>query len=49
MPFKSESQKKYLHAKKPSIAKEFESKTPTGAHLPKRVKKESKKPSKGCK
>lgn len=39
MPMKSEAQRAYLHANKPEIAKEFESKTPKGAKLPKRVGK----------
>jgi len=39
MPFKSKKQRKYLFAKKPTIAKEFASKTPKGKKLPKKVKK----------
>jgi len=39
MPFKSESQRKFLYAKKPKIAKEFASKTSKGKHLPEKVKK----------
>ena len=39
MPFKSEAQRKYLYARHPEVAKEFEAHTPKGAKLPKRVKK----------
>lgn len=39
MPFKSQSQRKYLYANKPKIAKEFARKTPKGAKLPNKVKK----------
>ena len=39
MPFKSESQRKFLFANKPKIAKEFASKTPKGKKLPNKVKK----------
>jgi len=38
-PIKSVAQRKFLHAKKPEIAKEFESKTPKGTRLPNRVAK----------
>ncbi len=38
MPFKSETQRKFLFAKKPKIAKEFAEKTPKGKKLPKKVK-----------
>lgn len=43
MPFKSDSQKKYLYANKPKIAKEFQEHTPKGKKLPKKVKKAKKK------
>lgn len=44
MPFKSEAQRRYLYAKEPAVAKEFESKTPKGKKLPKKaVKKKGKK------
>jgi hypothetical protein len=36
---KSTSQRKFLHANKPALAKEFEIKTPKGAKLPKKLKK----------
>jgi len=42
MPMKSEAQRRYLHANKPKIAKEYESKTPKGKKLPKRVSKQGK-------
>jgi hypothetical protein len=38
MPFKSEAQRRYLYAKNPKVAKEFEAKTPKGKKLPKKVK-----------
>ncbi|QDP62952.1 MAG: hypothetical protein Unbinned5081contig1002_57 [Prokaryotic dsDNA virus sp.] len=45
MPFKSEKQRRYLYSQKPSVAKEFESKTPKGKDLPMyaKKKKETKK------
>jgi len=39
MPMRSQSQRAYLHANKPKLAKEFEAKTPKGKKLPKKVKK----------
>ena len=42
MPFKSQAQKKFLYANKPSIAKEFEEKTAKGLKLPKKLKKKKK-------
>jgi len=42
MPFKSSAQRAYLFAKHPKIAKEFASKTPKGAKLPKHAKKKKK-------
>ena len=38
-PFRSESQRKYLFANKPKIAKEFAKHTPKGKKLPKKVRK----------
>jgi len=35
MPFQSDSQRKYLFAKKPEVAKEFAKHTPKGKKLPK--------------
>ena len=44
MPFKSQAQRAYLYKNKPKLAKEFESKTPKGKKLPKKVtKKKTKK------
>ncbi len=37
MPFKSESQRKYLFANNPAVAREFASKTPKGKKLPNHV------------
>lgn len=39
MPFKSSAQRKYMYAKHPKLAKEFESKTPKGKKLPEHVVK----------
>lgn len=47
MPFKSEAQRRYLYAKEPEIAAEFEAKTPKGSKLPSHVKKTKKRPKKG--
>lgn len=43
MPFKSQAQRKLMHAKHPTLAKEFEKKTPKGKKLPAKVKKKGKK------
>ena len=43
MPFKSQAQRKFMYAKHPKLAKEFEEKTPKGKSLPKKVKKNGKK------
>ena len=37
MPFKSKAQRRFLHAKPPEIAEEFERKTPKGKKLPKKI------------
>lgn len=37
MPFVSEAQRRYMHAKHPEIAKEWEKHTETGAPLPERT------------
>ena len=37
MPFKSDAQRKYLFAKKPSVAKEFAAHTHKGKKLPEHV------------
>ena len=39
MPFKSEAQRKFMYAKHPKMAKEWEDKTPKGKKLPAKVKK----------
>ena len=44
--FKSQAQRKYMYAKHPKIAAEYEEKTPKGKKLPAKVKKPSKKVSK---
>jgi hypothetical protein len=36
MPFKSESQRRYLYAKEPEVAEEFERHTPKGKKLSKK-------------
>lgn len=41
-PFKSEAQKKWMYANKPAMAKEWQSETPKGKKLPKKVKKKRK-------
>ena len=43
MPMKSKTQRAYLWAKKPKVAKEFESKTKKGKKLPLKVKKTKKR------
>lgn len=43
MPMKSQAQRRYLHAKLPKIAAEFERATPKGKKLPQHVKKMKKK------
>ncbi len=43
MPFKSKSQRAYLYANKPKVAKEYAKKTAKGAKLPKKVKTKNKK------
>jgi hypothetical protein len=42
VPFKSQAQRRALHAKDPKLAKEFEKKTPKGKKLPERVKSKPK-------
>ena len=41
MPFKSKQQRKFMYAKHPEMAKEWEEKTPKGKALPKKVKKKT--------
>lgn len=38
MPFKSQAQRKWMHANDPKMAKEWEEHTPKGKKLPKKVK-----------
>lgn len=38
MPFKSKAQRRYLYAKDPEVAKEFEKETPKKGKLPEHVK-----------
>ena len=47
MPFKSEAQRRYLYAKHPEVAREFESVTPRGKKLPKHAKKKPRRGKKG--
>jgi hypothetical protein len=42
MPFKSQQQRKWMYAKHPEMAQQWEKHTPEGK-LPKKVKKEDKK------
>ena len=37
MPMQSEAQRRYLWAKHPDVAREFEAATPKGARLPEKV------------
>jgi hypothetical protein len=43
MPFKSKAQRKFMYAKHPEMAKEWEDKTPKGKKLPEHVKKKATK------
>jgi hypothetical protein len=43
MPFKSEAQRRFMYAKHPEIAKEFEEKTPQHEVLPEHVKRKVKR------
>lgn len=42
MPFKSQQQRKFMHANHPELAKEFEAETPKGKKLPKKAAKKKK-------
>jgi hypothetical protein len=46
MPFKSQAQRKLMHAKHPEIAARWEKETPKGAKLPEHVKTKGKGKSK---
>lgn len=37
MPFRSEAERKWMHANKPELAEKFEAETPKDANLPERV------------
>lgn len=39
MPFKSEVQRRYMHAKHPAMADRWEEETPTGKRLPRKLGK----------
>jgi hypothetical protein len=41
MPFKSQSQRKWMYANDPKMAEKWEEHTPKGKKLPKKVKKKS--------
>ena len=43
MPFKSQAQRRFMYAKHPEMAAEWESHTPKGAKLPQHVKKRKKR------
>jgi len=42
MPYKSEAQRKFMHAKHPEVAKEWDKKYPTPKKLPEHVKPKKK-------
>lgn len=42
MPFKSTSQRKWMYANDPAMAKRWEAETPKGKKLPKKVKRKRK-------
>lgn len=42
MPFKSQAQRRWMHANEPEMAKEWEKHTPKGKKLPNRAKKKKK-------
>jgi hypothetical protein len=43
MPMKSQAQRRYLHARHPGVAAEFERATPRGKRLPKHAKRKKRK------
>lgn len=47
MPFRSKAQRKWMYANKPDLPDEFESETPRGEKLPKRVQQKKKRTQKG--
>lgn len=42
MPFRSEKQRRFMHAQHPEIAKRWEKETPKGSDLPEKAKSGSK-------
>jgi hypothetical protein len=42
MPFKSQAQRKWMHATHPEMAKRWEKETPPGRKLPKKAPKKAK-------
>ena len=42
MPFESQSQRRFMYAKHPDIAKRWEEETPTGKRLPRKLGKKRK-------
>ena len=46
MPFKSKAQERWMWAKKPQMAKQWEAHTPKNAKLPEKVKNNGSKKSK---
>lgn len=42
MPFRSDAQRKWMHATHPAMAKRWDKETPKGADLPEHVKKRRK-------
>lgn len=43
MPFKSKAQRRFMYARHPELAEEFEAATPKGKKLPEKVKSKKKK------
>lgn len=42
MPLKSQAQRRYMHAKHPKMAEQWEAETPTGKRLPRKLGKKHK-------
>ena len=42
MPYKSEKQRRWMHANKPAMAERWEKETPKGKKLPEKVKEKKK-------
>lgn len=49
MPFKSQAQRRFMHARHPQMAEKWEEETPSGVRLPRKVasKKKSKRSKDG--